>query len=214
MVSQGEIGSWKQQFSAHAQPVHKHNITHTRLMLSDNPFRIKRSVKIFKQPRYEPQSAVLRRKEWGDCQDQGWQTPGLCRTLSLIASEARSSCFLNVWARKMICVSKYWRQSWSSVGNFFSSISPASVLLWQWQVFTKSLRILFSQMTASQDLIRDFKIYLKYTFKNEKSFYFHRHLASWWRLIHYLCWWQHLTDERSPGPTSVTWLWVSCIKSG
>ena len=77
MVSQGEIGSWKQQFSAHAQPVHKHNITHTRpdAIRQDNPFRIKRSVKIFKPLRYEPQSAILSRKEPRGCQDQGWQTP-------------------------------------------------------------------------------------------------------------------------------------------
>ena len=80
-------------------------------------------------------------------------------------------------------------------------------------IHKKSQNPIFTNDSISRSDQR-FKKYLKYTFKNEKSFYFHRHLASWWRLIHYLCWWQHLTDERSPGPTSVTWLWVSCIKSG
>ena len=98
------------------------------------------------------------------------QQPALCRTLSLIASETRRPA-LHVSSMSgaigMFCVLKYCRQSWSSVCNFFSSISPASVLLWQWQVFTKISR---SYSNKWHDLRSDQRLHFTFLFfKQEKK---------------------------------------------
>ena len=134
-MSQGEIGSWKQQFSAHAQPVHKHNITQTphagwcyqttplgsnAQSKYSNNWDMRRTISNFESQRI-PRLSSSRLTDRHLAQ---------CTTLSLIASEAGSP----LW---VFNVSKYCRQSCSSVCDFppCQSIQYSTFVLWQWQVF-------------------------------------------------------------------------------
>ena len=184
-MSQGEIGSWKQQFSAHAQPVHKHNITQTphagwcyqttplgsnAQSKYSNNWDMRRTISNFESQR----TTRLSRSRLTDTQQ-----PALCRTLSLIALETQRPA-LHVSSMSgtigMFCVLKYCRQSCSSVCNFFWSISPASVLLWQWQVFTKISRSYFNKW---HDLRSDQRLHFNFLFENiSKETYMNKHFES------------------------------------
>ena len=112
------------------------------------------------------------------------QQPALCRTLSLIALETQRPA-LHVSSMSgtigMFCVLKYCRQSCSSVCNFFSSISPASVLLWQWQVFTKISRSYFNKW---HDLRSDQRLHFNFLFENiSKETYMNKHFESSQKLL-------------------------------
>ena len=135
MVSQGEIGSWKQQFSAHAQPVYKHNMTHTQPQgwcyqttplgsnaqsKYSNYWDMNRTISNFKSQRTP-------RLSWSRLTDRQLAQ---CRTLSLIASEARFPQRLWVFS-----ILKYCCQTCEDVVQFAICIRPSIqysiYVLWQ-----------------------------------------------------------------------------------
>ena len=169
MVSQGEIGSWKQ----HSQSTK--TILPTRgLMLSDkttlsgsnaqskysNHWDMNHNQQFWVAKNHEVvKIKVDRHPAASSMQD--------IVTDCLRDSEASSSCFLNVWRyRNVLCLEILPSELEFSL-QFFSSISPASVLLWQWQVFTKISR---SYSNKWHDLRSDQRLHFTFLFfKQEKK---------------------------------------------